>query len=163
MPLSTVTTDEGTLVVTWSLPVPADAVWAAFTDSALMSQWLGEAVEGDVTEGGKLVVDHGDGYLCTSSVTETVQPHRLAMSWQFPDEPRSHVAFDLQPSDDGTAMGLTHQDLGELVDSYAPGWLTHLTFLEAAVAGAPITATHFWTLHGTFESLYSRGVIGAPR
>lgn len=50
-------------------------------------------------------------------------------------------------------MRLAHHGLGDLVGSYGPGWITHLTFLEAAVVGAPIPTSHFWKLHATFQSL----------
>lgn len=155
MPLSTVSTDDGGLVVVWSLSAPARAVWGGFDDPAMLSQWLGQSIECDVRPGGSLVVDHGEGYLSRSAVTEAEQPHRLAMTWKFPDEPESRIAVEFRPSDAGTVVSLEHHGLGDLVGSYGPGWITHLTFLEAAVAGVPIPTSQFWTLHATIESLYT--------
>lgn len=157
MPLSMISTDGGTLVVAWSFSVPAQAVWAGFDDPAVLSQWLGKPIECDVRPGGKLVVDHGEGYLSRSAVTEAKEPDRLVMTWEFPDEPESQITIEFRPLDTGTVVELVHHGLGDLIGSYAPGWVTHLTFLEAAVAGVPIPTSQFWALHATFESLYTRG------
>lgn len=155
MPLSKISTDDGALAVAWSLPVPAQAVWAGFSDPALLPQWLGQAIDCDVRPGGRLVVDHGDGYLSRSDVIEAEEPHRLVMTWEFPDEPESRVGVELRPSDAGTLVHLGHHGLGELVGTYGPGWITHLTFLEAAVAGVPIHSSQFWKLHATFKALFT--------
>jgi uncharacterized protein YndB with AHSA1/START domain len=154
MPLSTISTDDDALVIAWSLSVPAQAVWGGFNDPALLSQWLGQSIECDIRPGGRLVVDHGEGHLSRSAVTEAKEPHRLVMTWKFPDEPESWIAIEFRPLDAGTGVSLKHHGLGDLVGSYGPGWITHLTFLEAAVAGVPIPTSHFWKLHATIESLY---------
>jgi uncharacterized protein YndB with AHSA1/START domain len=52
---------DGVLVVSWSFAAPIEAVWSALTDPALLSRWLGEAVECDVRVGGSLVVDMARG------------------------------------------------------------------------------------------------------
>lgn len=155
MPLSAISTDDGRLVVVWALSLPAQAVWAGFDDPTLLSQWLGQPIECDVRPGGSLIVDHGEGYLSRSAVTEAKKPHRLAMTWEFPEEPESRIGIELRPSDTGTVVELAHYGLGELVGSYGPGWMAHLTFLEAAVAGVPIPTSNFWKLQATFESLYT--------
>lgn len=158
MPLTTISTEDGALVITWSFSVPAQAVWAGFSDPTLLSQWLGQSTECDIRSGGMLVVDHGDGYLSRSAVTE---PHRLAMTWEFADEPESQIGIELRPSGAGTVVELAHHGLGDRVGSYAPGWITHLTFLEAALAGVPIPTSHFWKLHATFESLRAARTDGS--
>lgn len=154
MPLSAISTDDGALVVAWALSLPPQAVWAVFDDPALLSQWLGQPVECDVRPGGRLVVDHGEGYLSRSAVTEAKAPHRLAMTWAFPGEPESQIDIDLRPSGGATVMELAHHGLNDLIGSYCPGWITHLTFLEAAVVGVPLPMASFWQLHATFASLY---------
>lgn len=121
VPLSTIAIDDATLVVTWSLAVPVETVWAAFSDPDLLAQCLGRAIEYDLAAGGHLVVDHGDGYLCSSAVTEARPPHRLALTWQSPDELESRVAITLRASAAGTEVELVHSDLGDLVESYGPG------------------------------------------
>lgn len=85
-----------------------------------LSLWLGQCIECDVRSDGRLVVDHGDGYLCRSVVTEAHEPHRLAMTWEFPDEPESRIGIELRPSVAGTVVELAHHGLGDLVGSYGP-------------------------------------------
>lgn len=153
MSLSELAIKNGALVVSWSFQSPIETVWLGLTDPVLQSRWLGAAVESDMRPGGRLVIDHGEGYLCQSDVTEVEAPHRLAMTWEFPDEPRSRVAVSLDESDDGTVAVLTHTELEGLAHSYGPGWTTHLTYLEAAVQGDTIPASQFWNLHATFTSV----------
>ncbi|MBO3085393.1 SRPBCC domain-containing protein [Cellulomonas fengjieae] len=155
MPLSRLSTRPGALTLTWSFSAPMEDVWVGLTDPALVAQWLGRPTQYDVRLGGALVVDHGDGFLSRSVVTELEPARRLAMTWDFPDEPASVVGFTLRPSGAGTVLELAHDGLGELVAAYGPGWVTHLTYLEAAVAGAPIPRAQFWALHATFELLHA--------
>ncbi|NYF98815.1 SRPBCC domain-containing protein [Janibacter cremeus] len=155
MPLSSISVDDDAVAVAWSLSVPVHAAWAGLSDPAVLSLWLGQCIECDVRSDGRLVVDHGDGYVCRSVVTEADEPHRLAMTWEFPDEPESRIGIELRPSAAGTVVELAHHGLGDLVGPYGPGWITHLTFLEAALADVPIPAPQFWNLHTTFESLHA--------
>ena len=134
MPLSALALNNGAVVVSWSFQAPIEAVWRGLTDPALLSRWLGTAVETDIRTGGRLVIDHGEGQLSRSEVIEAEAPHRLTMTWEFPGEPRSRVAVELRESDEGAAAKLTHTG-PDLAASYGPGWTTHLTYLEAAVQG----------------------------
>lgn len=154
MPLSSLAPEDDSLTISWLLAVPAQTVWAGFRDPALLSQWLGRPLVCDAKPGGRIVVDHGGGCLSRSVVTEADEPRRLAMTWDFPDEPDSQIAFALHPAESGTRMELVHNGLGSLVDSYGPGWVTHLTYLEAAVGGTPLPWSQFWPLHTSFEMLY---------
>ena len=156
MPLSSVSTNNGSLMISWTFPAPAQAVWAGFTDAALLSQWLGNPIECDVRAGGSVVVDHGGGCLSRSVVTERDQPRRLAMTWKFPDEPVSRISIELHAGDSHSELTFVHHDLGTFVDSYGPGWITHFTYLEAAIGGEPIPHSRFWPLHTTLEALYVR-------
>ena len=152
MPLSALALNDDAVVMSWSFQAPIEAVWQGLTDPALLSQWLGTAVETDIRTGGRLVIDHGEGHLSRSEVTEAKAPHRLTMTWEFPDEPRSRVAVELRKSDEGTAAKLTHTG-PDLAASYGPGWTTHLTYLEAAVQGDTIPPSQFWKLYATFAAL----------
>lgn len=134
------------------------SVWAGFEDRELLSRWLGRPLECEVAVGGALVVDHGEGYISRSVVTEADPQRRLSMTWEFPDEPDSRISVTLRPEPAGTGMDFVHHDLGDLMNSYGPGWVTHLTYLEAAITGAPLPASQFWPLHATFERLYA-GVV----
>lgn len=162
MPLTSVSTADGSLVISWAFPAPAQVVWAGFTEAPLLSQWLGRPLECDVRAGGSIVVDHSGGYLSRSLITDMDEPHQLAMSWEFPEEPVSRIHVRLHAAEEGTLMDFVHHGLGALVDSYGPGWITHLTYLEAAVTGAAIPASRFWPLHATFETLYAASVAADP-
>jgi uncharacterized protein YndB with AHSA1/START domain len=148
MPLVAVSPQAG-VWISWSFARSPAAVWAALTEPASVTQWLGEVVECDIRPGGSLVVDHGEGYRSRSTVLEADPPRRLGMTWEFPDEPASGVAFNLHASDNGTVLELDHTVAAELAASYRVGWITHLTYLEAVVDGQPLPASQFWKLHAT--------------
>ncbi|UWX98409.1 SRPBCC domain-containing protein [Arthrobacter zhaoxinii] len=155
MPLTSVSADNGSLAIAWSFSASVEAVWNGLTDAGLLSQWLGRPIECDVRTGGTVAVDHGEGYRSRSVITEMARPQKLAMTWEFPEEPVSRIAIRLRTVDAGTLLEFAHHDLGTLVDSYGPGWITHLTYLEAAVAGAALPNAQFWPLHSTLETLYA--------
>jgi uncharacterized protein YndB with AHSA1/START domain len=152
MSLSALALKDGAVTVSWSFQAPVAAVWRGLTDPALLSQWLGTVIEIDIRAGGSLVIDHGQGQLSRSAVTEAEAPHRLTMTWEFPDEPRSQVTVELRESDEGAAAKLTHTG-PDLAASYGAGWTTHLTYLEAAVQGETIPPSQFWKLYATFAAL----------
>lgn len=122
-----------------------------------LSQWLGKIAAGAISPGQSFTVDHGGGYLCESRVLEHVPRRTLVYTWKFPDEPRSKVSWVLSHTDDVTSVQLTHTDLGHLVGAYRDGWITHLTFLEAAALEAPLPLTMFWHLHDTIALLNGKG------
>lgn len=155
MSLSALALNNGALVVSWSFQARIETVWLGLTDPVLQSRWLGTVLESDIRPGGRLVIDHGEGYLCRSNLTQVEAPHRLAMTWEFPDEPRSRVAVALHESDDSTVAELTHSELEGLAPAYGPGWTTHLTYLEAAVQGDTLPRSQFWKLHATFTALHN--------
>ncbi|MFS4504924.1 SRPBCC domain-containing protein [Clavibacter sp. Sh2141] len=156
MPLVAVSPRAGAVGISWSFAHPPAAVWAALTEPVSIGHWLGEVVECDLRPGGSLIVDHGEGYRSRSTVLEADAPRRLAMTWEFPDEPASEVAFTLRASDDGTVLDLAHTGLDELVGSYRVGWITHLTYLEAVTDGVPLPASQFWSLHETLDRGFAR-------
>lgn len=124
--------------------------------SSGVSYWLGEPAVAELWPDGRLVVDHGGGYICTSVVTRAKPGSTLAMSWRFPDEPDRAVTFETGdgPDSEGCVLDLTHTGLGDLAASYRIGWLVHLTYLEAAVHGTPLPLDQFWNLHATFAALH---------
>jgi uncharacterized protein YndB with AHSA1/START domain len=149
MPLVVVSPRADAVAISWSFERSPEAVWSALTEPASMAKWLGDAVECDIRPGGVLVVDHGEGYRSRSEVIEAEPPHRLRVTWEFPDEPPSEVSFTLRASDDGAVVELTHALDPELAGSYRVGWITHLTYLEAVADGVPLPASQFWKLHAT--------------
>lgn len=153
MPLLHRTDQAVTLRIGWRIDVDIDEVWTCLTDAARLPQWLGTPVVHELEQGGRLVVDHGDGYRCTSRITALEPGTHLAMTWQFPDEPATAIAISLVEAGTGCVVELVHSDLGALLGSYTAGWLVHLTYLEAAAAGTPLPTGQFWNLHATTSVL----------
>lgn len=155
MPLTRLETDADGVTVTWQFAATAEQVWAGLTEPDVLAAWLGTAVTADVKAGGRLVVDHGDGYRSTSDLRRADPPSRLDMTWEFPDEPTSQLSWHLAEVNDHCVLTLQHTGLGALSSSYGPGWVTHVTYLEAALAGQPLPRSAFLTLNATFTALHA--------
>jgi uncharacterized protein YndB with AHSA1/START domain len=151
MPLVAVSPGTDAVGIPWSFACPPAVLWAALTEPASIAQWLGDAVECDIRPGGSLVVDHDEGYRSRSTVIEVAPPRLLVMTWEFPNEPASEVAFTLRESGDGTVLELAHAVAPELTASYRVGWIVHLTYLESVLDEAPLPASQFWKLHATLQ------------
>lgn len=156
---------DGGIRLQWLLPRDRSQVWDHLTDLASLPEWLGGAQEGSFDAGSVIVVDHGQGYLCRSRVLRADEARSLAMTWHFPDEPPSQVELILatEPNEaqaaspDGrTRLTLHHAGLGGLAADYLAGWLTHMTYLEASLVGAPLPPGGFWGLCATNARLAPR-------
>lgn len=155
MPLLRLETSHD-LSIAWRIDVPRARVWHCITDADVLGQWLGRLVSGTVDAESGFVIDHGNDYLCRSTVLACIEPSRLAFTWDFPDEQGSRVVLELQESADGTELQLTHSALGNLTTEYRDGWCVHLSYLEAAALATPLPTSMFWRLHGTIAQLNSR-------
>lgn len=161
MPLLSHRCDLGWIELDWVVPASAQDTWTHLVSLDHLPAWLGEPVAGSFVEGGTLVVDHGAGYLCESRVLRLASGRRIAMTWDFPDEPSSRVIIQVNPTGAALTLGptvqttlrLRHADLGDLTSTYLPTWLTHLTYLEASLVGEPLPPSHFWRLCDTFTAL----------
>lgn len=163
MPLRSRACTDGDLTFTWSVPAARADVWECLVSSARMAEWLGTPTVFDLRPGGELVVDHGDGYLCRSRITDFREGIQLSLTWNFPDEPETIVTFSLQePATAGSDLVLEHRRLGSLIDSYRTGWLTHLTFFEASLLGEPIPTSQFWNINSTFDHLGAEHLRPTP-
>lgn len=132
----------------------------------------GDRVGGDGAGQERAGHDGADGDRSGGDAVE----HSAELSWSFPDEPTSRIAVTVStteesegrgpaavPERNGTAPAaesqpsamliLRHRGLGDLIDSYATGWLTHLSYFEASLAGTPLPQSQFWPLCATFDRL----------
>jgi uncharacterized protein YndB with AHSA1/START domain len=150
------TRDVGEAVsITWQLELDAASTWRHLVDLDTWPTWMGAPTEGSLRPGVQLIVDHGDGYLCTSDV-ESVGEHSLVMSWSFPDEHRTWVELAVSGAGEGASVVvLRHHEIGALSASYSVGWLVHLAYFEASAMGAPLPMSQFWRIHQTFHALAS--------
>lgn len=155
MPLLTAAADGGDVTVVWALDAARAAVWGRLVDPAVLALWLGRPVVAELWPGGRLAVDHGQGYLCQSRLDRVEPGSVLAMSWRFPDEPETQLTIEVGDDPAGCVLHLRHTGLGELAPSYRLGWLVHLTYFEAAVHGTPLPHGQFWNLHATFAALFA--------
>lgn len=157
MPLASFDTTASALSMSWAIAASAEQVWRCLTEPADLALWLGELVTGSISSKQSFVIDHGEGYCCTSTVARFEPDRCLAYSWKFADEERTEVSWTLSPSDESTTLVLAHTGLDDLVASYLAGWVTHLTFLEGVALGSPLPASMFWPIHGTIARLNALG------
>lgn len=171
------------LTIGWRLPAAPAAVWSHLQDVDALGEWLGRPLTFDSRVGGEIIVDHADSYLCRSEVL-SIGEYSAELTWSFPDEPTSRIAVAVTAGDPGRDLGgegssaegasasgrsadggdeeaasvltLRHRGLGDLIDSYATGWLAHLSFFEASLAGTPLPWEQFWPLCETFDRLLDR-------
>ena len=137
----------GRVSILWSMPVPPDRVWWGLTDPEALPQWMGALVSGRFVLGDVVRIQHAENCASTSKVLDC-EPHALlAMTWDFPNEPLSHLSISLTPAGAGTELTLIHEDLGSEAPGYLPGWHTHLVYLEALLTGDPLPWSGFWPTH----------------
>jgi uncharacterized protein YndB with AHSA1/START domain len=145
-----------TVSITWQLELDAESTWRHLVDLDNWPAWLGSPIEGSLHPGAQLIVDHGDGYLCTSEVESVESEQSLVMSWSFPDEHRTWLELTVsRTGEGGSVVALSHHELGALSSSYSVGWLVHLTYFEASAMGVPLPMSQFWRIHQTLNALAS--------
>ena len=159
MPLVGYTRDTEAVSITWKLARSTPDVWRHLTSERHLPEWLGHARRGGFSTGDTLVVDHGDGYLCTSVVHTLDDDRTLGMTWDFPDEPPSRLLVTVEPvaneqdAEEQCLLHLRHTELDDLTGSYLPGWITHLTHFESSLDTAPLPTQAFWQLYETHHQL----------
>jgi uncharacterized protein YndB with AHSA1/START domain len=144
--LGTITTDGDTRTVRFERRYPAarEEVWAAITEPARLREWLTEATF-EPGEGGRVAFDFGEGGACTGTVTVWDAPSVLEYGWDFPDESRSVVRWELAADGDGTVLTLVHRLLTAAVaPGYGAGWHAHLDQLGAHLVPADGDGTVDW-------------------
>ncbi len=138
-----------TLRLSRILPAAPEAVFAAWTDPASLSQWFdpgGVSVtlaEIDARVGGRLVInmrgnESGRDFPHDGEFLEVDPPRRLVFTWRTPWEQESRVTLELVPHEGGTELTLIHERIpnAELRDSYQGGWTRVLESLEGHLARA---------------------------
>lgn len=137
----------------WSMAVSADHVWWGLTDPEALPRWLGKLTSGKFVVGNSVSIQHAEGYFCTSRIQECEPEQVLGMTWEFPDEPASHVRIVLTPAGESTHLALQNDGLESAAAGYLSGWHTHLLYLEALLLGQPRSMAEFWsTYDGLIDS-----------
>ena len=113
-----------------------ELVWDALTSSDALSHWfMAAAIEPRV--GGTASFHTGDE-VGLGTVTTWDPPRALAYGWPFPADGNAHVAWTLEPLDDGVAtrLVLVHTALpADWAVGYGGGWHAYLDRLEAHLGG----------------------------
>ena len=129
---STESRDAPVVLLERLVPAPPEDVYAAWTDPALMRQWMspfGHAeVDVDLRVGGAfrvVMVDAGVQIEHTGKFLALEPPVRLRFTWISPytgADPSIVSAF-LAPDGDQTRLVLIHEHLpADMVESHAGGW-----------------------------------------
>ena len=101
--------DDTRITRSVELEAPAEAVWRALTEPALLSDWLEGEVLLDIQPGGDGVIVERDGALRRARVEEVDPVRRLALHWWPEDgsEPASKVELELEETTEGTRLVVT--------------------------------------------------------
>lgn len=168
------TTDEGTTETSSDAPVRTptgsarhrtarvsvdvlaepERIWTALVRPMSLATWLGRVVEGNPGPGPGFALEHSGGQRSRHTVRRWERPRRLALTWDFPDEARSSVGFDLEVLPEGTRITVVHEDLDDPA-SYAAGWHRHLQYLAAHVDGDALPWEEFWDGYDELRAAYA--------
>ncbi len=121
------------LVLRRRLAAPPERVFAAWTEPALLAQWMSPfaaaEAETDVRVGGAfsiIMLGQGQAIRHTGTYLEVVPPRRLVFTWQSPytgPDP-SVVSVSIEAADDGgSELVLVHDRLSAAqIESHRGGW-----------------------------------------
>ena len=139
------------LEITRILPASRGRVWRAWTDPAILRDWMGpdgithcDTLEMDLRAGGAFRLRMHDREGGTHTVHGTYlavdEPEYLSFTWAWegdPSEP-SHVSVRIALSERGTRMTLTHINLagGGARDRHLHGWTGSFERMDRALACA---------------------------
>lgn len=113
---------------------PPTEVWDALTDPVRLLAWLTETTI-DPRPGGRVAFDFGEGGVCQGAILTFEPPSVLEYEWNFPDEHRSVVRWELRAENGGTVVTLVHRQLEDgTTTGYGAGWHAHLDQLAGHLA-----------------------------
>lgn len=130
-----------------------DAVWRAITDPDFSGRYWGHSNVSDWSVGAPWEhrrLDKSAKADIVGTVLESRPPHRLVISWSFPDDAAdpakvSRVTFDIEAhTADAVRLTVSHTDLepgGEMERGITAGWPLVLSSLKSFVetgAGLPL-------------------------
>ena len=145
------TADGATVRFERHFPSPPADVWRALTDPTELARWLSDATV-DLRLGGTIQVRFDDGTM-NGVITALAVESVLAYTWHEGEDRESHVRWELDQTDDGTTLRLTHTKLkADSASGFGGGWHHHLDRLEGVVAGKPVDWS--WKTFEELEPLY---------
>jgi uncharacterized protein YndB with AHSA1/START domain len=121
---------------------PAAAVFAMFTDPALLVRWIGIRALLEPRPGGAFRFELVPGEFCSGRYVEVVPHRRVVFTWGWESGAlpvaagSTTVEVDLHERDGVTHVRLTHRGLDAAMRGmHAGGWAQYLARLAAAVEG----------------------------
>ncbi len=123
-----------------------ETVWELLVDPEKALRWWGIGVELDPRPGGRLRVHVIPGSVVSGEFVEVDPPRRLVYTWGWSEggggaglvpPGSSTVEIELEPTEAGTTVRLTHSGLpnDESAGSHGDGWDHYLGRLAVAAAG----------------------------
>jgi uncharacterized protein YndB with AHSA1/START domain len=94
------------------IPVNADQLWKALTETSALAGWFGARVEWDLRPGGEARFLDDDGTTRAGVVIDVRPQRHLRFRWWPEGEPdgvASEVNYDLEPEEDGTRLTVTEE------------------------------------------------------
>ena len=122
------------------LPAEPARVWEAWTQPSLMDRWmcpnpdLTVSAHADAREGGAYRINMGGEYVASGTYVRLEEPAVLECTWHWEHETlTTALLVELEPTDDGTHLVLTHSDFTDEQDAEGAraGWELSLARLEA--------------------------------
>lgn len=153
--LGQISTDGDTSAVRLERELEAipEEVWKALTEPDRLREWLAE-VKLDPREGGSIAIDfsaQGEPNITKGTIRIYDPPRTLEYDWTETGQNRSVVRFELEPTDSGTKLALTHRLVtDEEAPGFAAGWHAHLDALIEHLRGEDVVSREW------FERLRAR-------
>lgn len=139
------------LVIKRTYDAPPERVYRAWTDPAIVAQFLGpsdiraEVPEMDVRAGGayKIVMHRpqGEDYVATGRYREVQPDRKLSMTWRWlEDDPAEEhetlLTLEFAPENGGTVFTLRHEYFAspESRESHNSGWTSILDKLQSVLS-----------------------------
>lgn len=124
-----------------------ETVWAFLADPEKLTRWMGmPATAFDLRPGGAYRLEIANGHVASGTFVEIDPPGRLVYTWGWEATDgvaasvppgASTVELELEPTEGGTLLRLTHRDLPtpESAESHGGGWTHYLARLVVAAEG----------------------------
>ena len=102
-----------TLAQDYKIAAPAEKVWQALTDAAVMERWGAAPAKSDAREGGEFSLWNGDIH---GTYTKLIPGQLIEEDWFGHDNPswKYTVRFDFESDGDTTEVHMTYS--GDIVD-----------------------------------------------
>jgi uncharacterized protein YndB with AHSA1/START domain len=128
------------LSVSRLVEAPPAQVYAAFTNSSGLREWLADASQIAPQPGGRLYLSWNSGYYTSGEYTHLESPGRVAFTWLGRGEPApTQVRVTLAPQGSGTLVTIEHSGFGtgaawqKVMNAAQSGWQIGLDNLASVL------------------------------